>query len=92
MGLIFWSALPEELDWSTRTEDVALSLDAIKRFLTNMLVALDRDTPQTKQDSPPTLQLRSQAFTRNRLGSGLRSRNWDSPCSWTNTADHYTRK
>jgi len=37
MGLIFRSALPEELDWKTR------------RCLTNMLVALDRDTPQTKQ-------------------------------------------
>jgi len=32
----------------TRAEDVALSLDAIKRCLSNMLVALDRDTPQTK--------------------------------------------
>ena len=49
MGLIFRSALPEELDWNTRAEDVALSLDAIRRCLTNMLVALDRDTPQTKQ-------------------------------------------
>jgi len=49
MGLIFRSALPEELDWNTRAEDVALSLDAIKRCLMNMLVALDRDTPQTKQ-------------------------------------------
>jgi len=43
------SALPEEQDWSSRAEDVALSLDAIKRCFTNMLVALDRDTPQTKQ-------------------------------------------
>jgi len=49
MGMIFRSALPEELDWNTRAEDVALSLDAIKRCLINMLVALDRDTPQTKQ-------------------------------------------
>ena len=48
MGLIFRS-LPEELDWNTQAEDVALSLDAIKRCLINMLVALDRDTPQTKQ-------------------------------------------
>jgi len=49
VGLIFRSALPEELDWKTRAEDVALSLDAIKRCLINMLVALDRDTPQTKK-------------------------------------------
>jgi len=49
MGLIFPSALPEELEWDTRAEDVALSLDAIKRCLSNMLVAFDRDTPQTKQ-------------------------------------------
>ena len=49
MGLIFLSALPEELDWKKRAENVALSLDAIRRCLTNMLVALDRDTPQTKQ-------------------------------------------
>jgi len=47
-GLIFLSALPEDLDWDTRAEDVALSMDAIKRCLTNMLVALDRDNPQTK--------------------------------------------
>ena len=48
VGLIFRSALPEELEMETRAEDVALSLDAIKRCLSNMLVALDRDTPQTK--------------------------------------------
>ena len=48
VGLIFWSALPEELEWETRAEDVALSLDTIKRCLSNMLVTLDRDTPQTK--------------------------------------------
>jgi len=47
-GLIFRSALPEDLEWDTRIEDVALSLDAIKRCLTNMLVALDRDTTQMK--------------------------------------------
>jgi len=47
-GIIFRSALPEDLEWDTRTEDVALSLDAIKRCLTNMLVALDRDPPQMK--------------------------------------------
>jgi len=40
--------LPEDLDWDTRVEDAALSMDAIKRCLANMLVALDRDTPQTK--------------------------------------------
>ena len=44
-----WSALPEELEWNNRAEDVALSVDAIKRCLINMLVALDRDTPQTKK-------------------------------------------
>jgi len=46
VGLIFRSALPEELEWETRAEDVALSLDAIKRCLSNMLMALE--TPQTK--------------------------------------------
>jgi len=49
VGLIFRSALPEDLEWDTRAEDVALSLDAIERCLSNMLVALNRDTPQTKQ-------------------------------------------
>jgi len=48
VGLIFRLALPEDLEWHTRAEDVALSLDAIKRCLSNMLVALDRDTPQMK--------------------------------------------
>ena len=47
MGLIFRSALPEELEEENRAEDVALSPDAIKRCLVNMLTALDRDTPQT---------------------------------------------
>ena len=47
-GLSFRSALPEDLDWDTKAEDVALSMDAIKRGLANMLVALDRNTPQTK--------------------------------------------
>jgi len=42
VGLIFRSALPEDPEWDTRAEDVALSLHAIKRCLTNMLVALDR--------------------------------------------------
>ena len=50
MGLIFRSALPEELDEENRAEDVALSLDAIKRCLVNMLTALDRDTPQTTNE------------------------------------------
>jgi len=49
VGLIFRSALPAELEWGNREEEVALSLDAIKRCLSNMLVALDRDTLQTKQ-------------------------------------------
>jgi len=47
MGLIFRSALPEELEEEYRAEDVALSPDAIRRCLVNMLTALDRDTPQT---------------------------------------------
>ena len=47
MGLIFRSALPEELEEDNRAEDVALSPDAIMRCLVNMLTALDRDTPQT---------------------------------------------
>jgi len=51
MGLIFRSALPEELEWGNRAEDVALSLDAINRCLVNMLTALDRDTPQTTKGS-----------------------------------------
>jgi len=46
---MFRSALPEDLDWDTRLEDVALSMDAIKRCLTNMLMALDRDTLQTRE-------------------------------------------
>jgi len=53
VGLIFRSALPEELEWENRAEDVALSLDAIKRCLLNMLTALDRDTPQTKNGLAP---------------------------------------
>jgi len=56
VGLIFRSALPEELEWDNRAEDVALSLDAIKRCLINMLTALDGDTPQTKDGlAPPYL-------------------------------------
>jgi len=47
VGLIFRSALPEELEWENRAEDVALSLDAINRCLLNMLTAPDRDNPQT---------------------------------------------
>jgi len=53
VGLIFRSALPEELEKDNRAEDVALSLDAIKRCLSNMLTALDRDTPQTKDGLAP---------------------------------------
>ena len=49
VGLIFWSAFLEESEWDTRAEDVALSLDAIKKCLSNMLVALERDTPQQKR-------------------------------------------
>jgi len=59
-GLIFRSALPEELEWETRAEDVALSLDAIKRCLSNMLTALDRDTPQIKNGLAPHFNLSTQ--------------------------------
>jgi len=64
VGLIFRSALPEELEWDNRAEDGALSLDAIKRCLLSMLTALDRDNPLTKNGLAPS---------RNRLGSGSRS-------------------
>jgi len=60
VGLIFWSALPEDLEWDTRVEDVALSLDAIKRCLSNMLVVLDRDTPQMKNGLSLPLTLTTQ--------------------------------
>jgi len=53
VGLIFRSALPEELEWENRAEDVALSLDSIKKCLINMLMALDRDTSQTKDGFTP---------------------------------------
>jgi len=53
VGLIFRSALPEELEWENRAEDVALSLESIKRCLINMLTVLDRDTPQPKDRLPP---------------------------------------
>ena len=55
-GLIFRSALPEELEWENRAEDVALSMDSIKRCLLNMLTALDRDTNEgrTYTSLPPT--------------------------------------
>ena len=49
VGLIFRSALPEELEWDNRAEDVALSL----KCLINMLTALDRDTPQTRDGLAP---------------------------------------
>jgi len=52
-GLIFRSAVPEELEWENRAEDIALSLDSIKRFLINMLTTLDRDTPQPKDGLTP---------------------------------------
>ena len=42
-GLIFRSALPEELEWENR----------IKRCLINMLTALDRDNPQSKDGLIP---------------------------------------
>jgi len=60
VGLIFRLALPEELEWDTLAEDVALSLEAIKRCLSNMLVALDRDTPQTKQGLAPPINFSMQ--------------------------------
>ena len=49
-GLIFRSALPEDLDWDTRAEDVALSMDAIKWCLTNMLVALTETPPKRREE------------------------------------------
>jgi len=63
VGLIFRSALPEELEWETRAEDIALSLDAIKRCLSNMLTALDRDTPQTKNGLAPHINFSIQEST-----------------------------
>jgi len=65
MGLIFRSALSEDLEWDTCTKDVALSLDAIKRCLSNMLVALDRDTPQLKNGlpAPPTPSIQETMMT-----------------------------
>jgi len=57
VGFIFRSALPEELKGENRAEDVALSLDAIKRCLSNMLVALDRDTPNEKTGACTSDQL-----------------------------------
>ena len=75
VGLIFRSALPEELEWENRAEDVALSLDSIQRCLINMLTALDRDVPQTKDGFTPYYsQNRSLIPSRNRLGSGSLSR------------------
>ena len=53
MGWIFRSALLEELEWESRAEDVALSLESIKRCLINMLTVLDRDTPHPKDRLPP---------------------------------------
>jgi len=64
-GLIFRLALPEELEWETRAEDVALSLDAIKGCLSNMLVALDRDTPQTKNGIALPINLSTQELITN---------------------------
>jgi len=53
VGLIFRSALPEELEWKNRAEDVALSLDAINRCLLNMLTALDRDPADKEWSCTP---------------------------------------
>jgi len=46
--LIFRSELSEGLDCENRVEDVALCLDTMKRCISNMLVAFNRDTPQIK--------------------------------------------
>jgi len=62
VGLIFRSALPEDLEWETPAEDVALSLNAIKRCLSNMLVALDRDTSQMKNGLSLPLTFSTQEF------------------------------
>ena len=47
-GLMFWSALPENLEWENRANDVALLLDTVNRCLAHMLVAFYRDTPQKR--------------------------------------------
>ena len=77
MGLIFRSALPEELDWNTRAEDIALSLDAIQRCLISMLVALDRDDPKIKQGLalPTNFATQELSIYQEPPGSGLRSCN-----------------
>ena len=49
-GLMFRSAFPEDLEWDTRAEDVALSMDAIKWCLTNMLVALTETPPKRREE------------------------------------------
>jgi len=93
VGLIFRSALPEELEWDNRAEDVALSLDAIKRCLINMLMALDRDTPQTKDGLAPHYLPKQEPTT-------FQEPPWlwftlleqDSPYSQTNIVDQYTHK
>jgi len=53
VGLIFRSALLEELERENRAEDVALSLDAINRCLLNMLTALDRDPADKEWSCTP---------------------------------------
>ena len=63
-GLIFRSALPEELEWGNRADNVALSLDTIKRCLINMLEALDRDTPQSWTGLPFPLTWSTQEIVR----------------------------
>jgi len=74
VGLIFRSAFPEELEWDNLAEDVALSLDAIKRCLSNMLTALDRDTPQTKDGlAPLNLPMQEPTTFQEPPGSGSRS-------------------
>ena len=77
--LIFRSALPEDLEWEARVEDVALSMDAIKRCLANTLVALDRATPQTRADIAVPLAFTEQEVMSAPHGSGSHSQNWDSP-------------
>jgi len=71
VGLIFQSAFPEKLEWDTRVADVALSLDAIKRFLSNMLVALDGDTPQTKKGLALPINFSTQESIINQEQPGL---------------------
>ena len=47
-GLIFRSVLPEDLEWDTRTADIELSLDVIKRCWLGKLLSLSITIPRKK--------------------------------------------